>query len=348
MDINTIIDYLVISIIASTTVNVWIRNIAKNNSILIDLPDKSRKFHKRATPLTGGISILFAILIAGKLYIDLYELSEFMPNFSLQLIYASVILVACFLIDDARGLTPMIRLLIQAALTLYVIKSTGVELNSLGNLFGNGELLLGKYSTLFTVFAVIGLMNAFNMLDGINGLCSGFSMLFLLMAGFYSGFIYDSMLVIVIGAIIGFLFFNLRVFGAKRGVFLGDHGSNLMGFWVAWAAIYISQNAVYNTSPMTMVWMVSIPLLDCLGLILSRSSKGVSWATPGRDHIHHKLMDYFSPEGTLFVILIIASLINFISFLLESWLPEFYSFYLFIVFSLFYYFITYKLIYKKE
>ena len=49
MDINTIIDYLVISIIASTTVNVWIRNIAKNNSILIDLPDKSRKFHKRAT-----------------------------------------------------------------------------------------------------------------------------------------------------------------------------------------------------------------------------------------------------------------------------------------------------------
>ena len=91
-----------------------------------------------------------------------------------------------------------------------------------------------------------------------------------------------------------------------RGVFLGDHGSNLIGFWVAWAAIYASQNAIYAVEPITMVWCISIPLLDCIGLILSRISRGISWAKPGRDHIHHKLMNKFSPDMTLLIIICIS------------------------------------------
>ena len=84
------------------------------------------------------------------------------------------------------------------------------------------------------------------MIDGINGLCSGSAMLSLLFIGFYSGLIYDSMLVLVIGSMIGFLIFNLRFFGKKRVVFLGDSGSNLIGFWVAWSAVYASQNNYYD------------------------------------------------------------------------------------------------------
>ena len=71
MNLNLIIDYLVLSIIASFAINMIFRNIAKANNILVDLPDKSRKFHIRATPLTGGISIIIAALISGKLYVDL-------------------------------------------------------------------------------------------------------------------------------------------------------------------------------------------------------------------------------------------------------------------------------------
>lgn len=344
MGLNLIIDFLIISVIASIAINVWIRNLAKKTNVLIDLPDKSRKFHKRATPLTGGISILIAMLISGKLYIDLYELSEYMPNFTLQLIYASVILVVVFLIDDVRGLSAITRILVQSLLSLYVVKTTGVELTSLGNLFGFGEIKLGSFSIPFTVFAVVGLMNAFNMLDGINGLCSGFCMLFLLMIGFYSGLIYESMLVIVVGTLIGFLFFNLKIFGSKRAVFLGDHGSNLMGFWIAWIAIYVSETKLYDVNPITLVWMIAIPLLDCVGLILSRSLKGLTWSTPGRDHIHHKLMNYFSPEGTLIIILSASSLIMSFAFLMQNLLIEKYSFYLFLAFAASYYLIAYKYI----
>ena len=73
-------------------------------------------------------------------------------------------------------------------------------------------------------------------------------MIALILIGFYSGLIYDSMLVLIIGSMIGFLIFNLGFLGKKRGVFLGDSGSNLMGFWVAWSAIYGSQNIFYKVN----------------------------------------------------------------------------------------------------
>ena len=73
MDLTIILDYIIISIIASMTVNSVLRNYAKKYNILVDLPDRSRKFHKRPTPVTGGLGILIALLISGKLYIDLNQ-----------------------------------------------------------------------------------------------------------------------------------------------------------------------------------------------------------------------------------------------------------------------------------
>ena len=267
MDLTIILDYIIISIIASMTVNSVLRNYAKKYNILVDLPDRSRKFHKRPTPVTGGLGILIALLISGKLYIDLNNLTGYVPEFTFQLMVASIPLLILFLIDDFKGLNPIFRVLIQCALTIYIIITTGINLESLGNLFGFGDINLGIFSIPMTIFCVVGIMNAFNMMDGINGLCSGCAMIALMLIGFYSGLIYDSMLVLIIGSMIGFVLFNIGILGKKRGVFLGDSGSNLVGFWVAWIAIYASQSEIYIIQPVTMLWFVAIPLLDCLGLI---------------------------------------------------------------------------------
>jgi UDP-GlcNAc:undecaprenyl-phosphate GlcNAc-1-phosphate transferase len=184
-------------------------------------------------------------------------------------------------------------------------------------------------------------MNAFNMIDGINGLCSGSAMVALLFIGFSSGLIYDSMLVIIIGSMIGFLLFNLKIVGKKRAVFLGDHGSNMIGFLVAWTAIYASQSSIYQIQPMTMIWFVAIPLLDCLGLIISRQSRGVSWSTPGRDHIHHKLMNKLTPEGTLIAIILICTFLSSFALIVEKYATETASFALFLLFAAIYYFFAY-------
>ena len=348
MELNIIIDYLIISIIASMAINSALRNLAKKNKILIDIPDRSRKFHKRATPLTGGISIILSVLISAELYLDLNGLKGFVPTFTQHLIWSSIILVVLFLIDDFKSLTAFKRLSIQILLSTYMIIMTGVHIENLGNIFGFGLLNLGIFSIPFTIFCVVGMMNAFNMIDGINGLCAGCGMLALLLIGFSSGLIYDSMLVLIIGGMIGFLLFNLRIFGKKRGVFLGDHGSNLIGFLVAWAAIYASQNTIYDIKPITMIWFVLIPLLDCIGLIFSRSMKGKSWANPGRDHIHHKLMNRYTPEMTLLIILSLTLFLGLFAIFIDLYYSSLTSTLLFIVFSSIYYVYAYLYTHNKS
>ena len=337
MELTIILDYIIISIIVSMAINSVLRNYAKKYNFLVDLPDRSRKFHKRPTPLTGGIGILVALLLTGKLYIDLNNLSGYVPDFTFQLMLVSIPLLVLFLIDDLKSLKPRFRILIQCLLAIYMIFSTNIYLVSLGDLFGFGEIELGIFSIPVTIFCVVGIMNAFNMMDGINGLCAGCAMLALLLIGFYSGLIYDSMLVLAIGSMIGFLIFNLGFFGKKRGVFLGDSGSNLVGFWVAWSAIYASQSEIYNIQPITMLWFVAIPFLDCIGLIFSRIKKGKSWTAAGRDHVHHKLMLKFSPEGTLLIILVITFITGIFGIYIENNLSSSISFLLFVTYGVIYY-----------
>ena len=340
MDLTIILDYIIISIIASMTVNSILRNYAKKYNILVDLPDRSRKFHKRPTAVTGGLGILIALLISGKLYIDLNNLTGYVPEFTFQLMVASIPLLILFLIDDLKGLNPILRLLIQSLLTIYMIITTGVYLESLGNLFGFGNINLGILNIPITIFCVVGIMNAFNMMDGINGLCSGCAMIALILIGFYSGLIYDSMLVLIVGSMIGFILFNLGLFGKKRGVFLGDSGSNLVGFWVAWIAIYASQSQIYSVEPITMLWFVAIPFLDCIGLMFSRISKGKSLSTAGRDHIHHKLMEKYSSKGTLYFILTVTFLTGILGILAETFFTSYISTALFLIYAFIYYLLT--------
>ena len=111
MDLTLILDYIIISIIASMTINSLLRNYAKKYKILVDLPDRSRKFHKRPTPLTGGLGILLAVLISGKLYIDLNNLNDYVPEFTFQLLIISIPLLLIFVIDDIKELKPIFRII---------------------------------------------------------------------------------------------------------------------------------------------------------------------------------------------------------------------------------------------
>ena len=333
---------------ASLAINSILRNFAKQNNILVDIPDRSRKFHKRATPLTGGIGILLAVLVSSEIYLNLNNLKGYLPEFSQRLYLASIPLLLLFLIDDFKPLKPMLRLFIQIILSLYVIYSTDIYLANFGNLFGFGEINLGIFGIPITVFCVVGIMNAFNMIDGINGLCAGSAMMALLFTGFYSGLIYDSMMIILIGSVIGFLIFNLRFFGKKRGVFLGDSGSNLIGFWVAWIAIYSSQNTLYEVEPITMLWFVSIPLLDCIGLIFSRIIQGIGIMSPGRDHIHHKLMLRYSSEGALGIILLLSFFAGLMGIFLDNYFDSWISTYLFMIYSITYYLFSYRYNYIQK
>ena len=154
-------------------------------------------------------------------------------------------------------------------------------------------------------------------------------------------------LLIPIGAIFGFLAYNLGLLGKKRRVFLGDSGSNMLGFAVGFICIEYSQNINHDSyiNPVTALWLVALPLIDCIAVMLSRSLKGIMPFSPGRDHLHHRLLDFGIKPKRILLILILSSLIlALIGFLLERNFPErdYISFYAFVILSLTYYFTTRK------
>jgi UDP-GlcNAc:undecaprenyl-phosphate GlcNAc-1-phosphate transferase len=341
MDNVSLLSFLLISIINSFFFNLILRTFARKKRLLIDIPNKSRKFHKRPTPMTGGISILINIIFTTWLYVNLNNLMGYIPIFSLSVILGSGFIVLLFLVNDIKNIKPIIRLIIQTIATYIVIHQSDIYIASLGNLFGTGEILLGEiYGKIFTIFCVVGVMNAFNMIDGIDGLCSGISLIVFCMIGAFFNAFFDSLLIIVVGSVIGFMFFNLGIIGKKRYVFLGDHGSNLMGFLVAWLCIYFSQQTIFNFQPITALWLVFIPVVDCLKVIFNRFKNKKNLSSSDRDHIHFILSSRnFSTKKTLLLILFITFSFSSFGILLQG-ISEVISLIVFMIFSIFYYMFT--------
>ena len=154
-------------------------------------------------------------------------------------------------------------------------------------------------------------------------------------------------LLVPIGAILGFLAYNLGYLGKKRGVFLGDSGSNLLGFMIAFICIEYSQNITHASyiNPVTALWLVALPLIDCLGVMFSRSMNGIMPFRPGRDHLHHKLLDMgFKPKSILLIFISASIFLCGFGFLLQTLFSDssYISFYIFVLFSLLFYLFTKK------
>tara|TARA_B100000902_G_C27217759_1_gene867956 strand:- start:799 stop:1248 length:450 start_codon:yes stop_codon:yes gene_type:complete len=146
--------------------------------------------------------------------------------------------------------------------------------------------------------------------------------------------------------------YNLGYLGKKRSVFLGDSGSNMLGFSVAFICIEYSQNINHSSyiNPVTALWLVAIPLIDCVSVVISRALKGIMPFRPGRDHLHHKLLDLgIKPKRILIIFVISSSVLALIGFTIEASFQneEYISFYAFLAMSLFYYLLSKKEIKKN-
>ena len=446
---------LLLAFFASITFNGFFRNIAKKNNLLIDIPDKSRKFHFRATPLTGGLGIFFGIIITGILLTGLsvtnysldlsqngflnnnqlgngilsqnfkvnendYELSlsrsqkdqvfvmvksdeglnnleivslsdnkfkAILPNgdeklylidsenvielsslnktletftpqntdiinlssFSISLYICALLIMIFMIFDDYLTIRPIYRLIFQFLITALMIAMSGEYLQDIGNILGTGNINLGVMAIPFTLFCVVGLMNAFNMIDGLNGICASLALIPILYVTYLGKFSYG--LLIPIGAIIGFLAYNLGYLGKKRRVFLGDSGSNMLGFSVAFICIEYSQNINHMSyiNPVTALWLVALPVLDCIVVVISRILNGIMPFRPGRDHLHHKLLNLdLKPRRILMIFIFLSLILSLIGFILEINFPdkEYLSFYAFFVLFITYYLISGKIIKK--
>lgn len=303
----------------------------------LDHPDE-RKHHVGAIPVVGGLAMSFAIAVSASLHLIDADI------FWGLMAAVSIIVVVGFL-DDRSGLSVRWRFLAQGIAGLIIALSAGAPLASLGDLFGFGPVALGVLAVPFTVFAVVGMANALNLSDGMDGLAGGLALIstaFVAAAAYLAGR-ENTLIVLLIlgGALLGFLFFNMRLPWQRRArVFMGDCGSLMLGFLLAWAAIRVTQSENNALPPAAALWFFAIPLLDTVSLMLRRMLKGKSPFHPGRDHLHHVLLrvGYTDSQVVLFIHLV-AVACGLVGFFGWRWgVPDAVLFYGFLaVFALYFY-----------
>lgn len=256
---------------------------------LMDYP-KGRKDHAEPTPVIGGVAMLIGIVLATLVTLDVVDQSI------VGFLGAGALLVVVGLLDDKYDLDWKLRILAQIGAALIMIYAGGVRVHYLGQLFGFDNIFLGSLSVPFTIFATVGIINAVNMIDGMDGL-AGLLVLaalgMLAAASLYSGNIpVLKQSLLAIGAVAAFLLYNIRHPWQRRAKsFMGNAGSAFLGLMIAWIAFRLTQNPGHPVTPVLALWLVPIPIMDCLVLIARRLKLGQSPFRADRNHMHHLMID---------------------------------------------------------
>jgi len=292
---------------------------------LMDAPDH-RKLHKGSVPLVGGLSAFLGVFVAWVIW---------MPVLSAHGLFllCAALLVIVGAVDDARDLPAKFRLAIQVILGAVLTFGSGISLTSFGNLLGFGPVELGVLGPFITIAAVIGATNAFNMVDGIDGLAGSLSLVALgslaLLFSMSPGFSAELALAMGIGsALVPYLMANLKIPPFRRRIFMGDAGSMFIGFAVVWMLVNATQPGDMAMRPVTALWIIAIPLMDMVAIMFRRARKGQSVMMPDRDHLHHIFMRAgFTDREALVAITVVALLLASIGLLGDFYrVPEWFMF----------------------
>ena len=265
-----------------------------------------RKTHGEAVPLICGLVIVPLFIIG--LLITGYE------NDMWALMAALVVLLTMGALDDAFHLNPYLKFAVQLLLACFVVIFGELQIATLGNLLGFGDVPLMIFSKPFTIMCLVLLMNAMNMLDGNDGLAGGLTfvmLLAMLVAAVLGGGADQAVMIgLMLAPLAAFLIYNMRYPGhARASVFMGDAGSLSMGLILGWFAITLTQYPVSLMDPVTIPWLFAIPVADALCLYVMRAAKGQKPFEADRNHIHHRFVDNgVSPGRTTAVILTVKAI----------------------------------------
>jgi len=267
-----------------------LRNLFRGFGVL-DRPDRIRKMHGRPIPRAGGIAIAlsylgaFAFLLVSPL--NGGAMVALNVRFACWLIPAVALVFLTGLLDDLLGLTPWQKLIGQvgaAALAFWA----GIRIQGIGGAHFDGELW---WSLPLTVLWLVGCTNAFNLIDGMDGLAAGIG-LFATMTTMSAALLQHNIplalaTVPLAGCLLGFLRFNFN----PASIFLGDSGSFLIGFLLGIYAVLWSQKSATILGMTAPIMALSIPLLDTSIAIARRFLRRKSILSGDRGHIHHRLLD---------------------------------------------------------
>jgi len=268
---------------------------------LYDYQDE-RKIHTGNIPRLGGVGIVFSFTTVAVIY--LLKTDQIFLRNSLPLLIAGVIIFAFALLDDVLNLPALLKLTVQ------LIAATSVTVGGFRFTRIFAWQLPPVISFILTFCWIIGVINAYNLIDGLDGLCgslsitavSSLAVLFLLSKNLEAGVCF-----ILAASILGFLCFNWP----PAKLFMGDGGSQFLGFMIAVLPLYSSGgvNFEYNKF-LIMIILTSFPVFDTIAAIWRRIRDHRPIMSPDKSHLHHKLLNMgYSGKQTLFLIDFIQILI---------------------------------------
>ncbi len=264
---------------------------------LVDHPG-GRKRHAAPVPLTGGIAITAGMVLA--LAVSFSAFAQYSAFFA-----GVMLLTLVGLMDDLGEVSPGTKLLLQVVAALLMTSWGENFLVNLGDLFGTNPINTRHWAIPLTVLAALAVVNAINMLDGLDGLAGSLVLGILLVLTGFAWTIGDAnaakILLVLAGALAGFLFFNLPwPLRGRHRTFMGDAGSMVLGFAVAWFSVALTQRAGTAVPPPVMLWVLGIVLMDVFTVTVRRLARRRSPMAADRDHIHHMLLRRgFGPWQTL-------------------------------------------------
>ena len=280
---------------------------------LVDSPDE-RKLQRVPVPVLGGVAVFFGIVLGITLTSSLIDCMSLM-----SIVAAMMIMLYAGTLDDMINLPALQRLAVEIGVVVLLIFSTHQSINDfhgLWDIYWFGPTI----AVPLTIFATVGIINAINLIDGVNGLSSGYCIMACLIFGtlFYlSNDLPMLMLAAVsLGSLLPFFFHN--VFGEKSKMFIGDGGALVMGVVMSTFVVNIlasgSAVADYVTPSFGLIPFVlavmSLPVIDTIRVMATRMFNGRSPFSPDRIHIHHLFIELgFSHSGTTIAILSLNCLI---------------------------------------
>lgn len=258
-----------------------------------------RSSHLRKIANLGGVAIFYSIGICAPIFAyELFDLYKFLFASLVILLYVGVM-------DDIVVMRAYKKLIAQIVVSSLVVIGSDIRIRNLFGIFGIFEI---NYfvSVIFSIVTFIILINAFNLIDGIDGLAGGYSLICSALFGisYYRLGEYNYPLVvlsvIIIGSVLGFLYYNLSNYRTSK-IFMGDTGSMLLGFLLAFTSIsfidiFIDKNIPYvpryhlQSAPVVAVAILILPIVDTLNVIIIRIINGKSPFDADKNHIHHKLL----------------------------------------------------------
>lgn len=272
---------------------------------VIDVP-RYRGMHRKPVPLMGGLAVFgaFVITLLGLSALSVFGIGDFQPSAKLwQFLAGCVIIEAIGISDDLYDLSYKIRMPFQLLAAVFVAMGSRIEYITNPFTEQGFSVLPPWLSWTITIFWVVGMTNAMNLIDGLDGLSGGISAItavcmftIALMNGDTLG---AFVAVVLAGSVLGFLPYNL--FPAR--IFIGDSGAPLLGFILAAVSISGSYKMTATISITVPIFVMAVPLFDTASSIIRRVARGQSPMQADRQHLHHKLVDLgFSQKEAVLIL----------------------------------------------